>query len=339
MKSNKVLLLIFLLLPFGIFAQSGYRLDIENSIKDSVLTLDVFIQKTAGADFTLGTSNFDILLRDSDVDLKKATFSAGEFDASLHPESYDAMGAGNAYLLVQTVKVNTEGSGNGILISDKKKKIGAIQLPILNPCGTVSPEWSTSTRLNSYFKTAFGTEITKGAIFQNPKTIELDGGVSKTIPTVKLQNGKLLSSSLTQNQWYLDGVLIPGATGAEFQPIVQGIYAVEVSYPCSKNMSASVPVMTTGLSEFSISYNFAAQPNPFIGETVIGYTLQTDAVVKLQLYDLNGTHRMDLESGLKTQGKHEYLLKLSNIALPASTYVLKMTTGDKVGTLKIVALR
>lgn len=339
MNRAKLLWITYFLIPFGISAQSSYELDMKSSIKDSVLTLDLYIQKTAGADFALGTSNFDILLKDEDVDMKRAKFSPGYFDASSHPESYDAMGAGSTYMLVQTVKVNVQGSGNGLLVSTTKRKIGSIQIPILNICGTVAPEWSTSTRLNSFFKTAFGLEVTKGAVFQNPNPINLDGGLSKIIPIAHFQNGRLYSSSLSKNQWYLDGILLPGATGSEFQPLVQGNYTVEVSSPCSKNMSAPVPVLVTGLSEFSISYNFAAQPNPFVGETVIGYTLQTDAMVKLQLYDLNGTHRMDLESGPKTQGKHEYLLKLSNIALPAGTYVLKMTTGDKVGTLKIVALR
>jgi hypothetical protein len=154
-----------------------------------------------------------------------------------------------------------------------------------------------------------------------------------------LNKGVLTSSSAQNNQWYLDGTLIPGATGVQYTPTAGGKYSVEVTYVCAKVMSASLPMLVTGLSDFSISSSFAAQPNPFLGESMISYTLANDAMIKLQLYNVNGTYLLDLESGQRAQGKHSYLFKLSALGLPAGTYVVKLAMEDKLGTLKIVALK
>ncbi len=333
--------LSFLLWSFvQTFAQSGtFNLEMEGTVQDTVLTVNLYIRKTSGDDFALGTSNFDIHLKDTHLDVKNAQFFPGEFDIANHADSYDAMGLGNSDLIVLNVRVNVQGNGTGVLVSDSKKKLGTIQIPILDPCATVTATWSKTGTIHSFFRTAFGTEITQNAVYVDPAPIDLGGGVSKTIPTVTFEKGKLISSSLKNNQWYLDGTLIPGATGSEFVPLVPGKYAVEVTYPCSKNQSLQIPVVITGLSDFAFSSSFSAQPNPFLGESTISYTLANDAIIKLQLYDLSGAYRMDLETGQKAQGKHTYLFKLSSLGLPAGTYVIKLAMEDKLGTLKIVALK
>ena len=67
--------------------------------------------------------------------------------------------------------------------------------------------------------------------------------------------------------------------------------------------------------------------------------LQNTATVKLELYDLSGTHILDLESGLMSQGKHEFVFKPNFYNLSGGTYVAKLTIGDKMGTIKLVALK
>ncbi len=49
-------------------------------------------------------------------------------------------------------------------------------------------------------------------------------------PNISLQpNNDLVSSAVTGNQWYLNGVLIPGATNQSYTPTVTGTYTVEVT--------------------------------------------------------------------------------------------------------------
>jgi hypothetical protein len=325
---------------FVAFASNGqqYDLEMDKRVVDSVLVLDVYIKKTEGADFALGASNFDVLLDAKNLDLPASKFTPGDFDASNDPSSYNPMGMGKEHFLVMNVSTNTLGGGSGKLVSANRSKVGSFEIPITNPCATVSPIWSQGgVAIHQYFKTSSGVNITSGAKYTNPGVIDLDGGVSKTIPTVSFEGGKLKSSSSTNNQWYLDGVLVPGATKQEFVPVTQGKYWVEVAYPCAKNKSLELPVLVSGLSDFSMSYSFGAKPNPFVEETRIGYQLSNGANVKLQLYDLAGVFLLDLESGQKSQGSHEYLFKLSTLGIPAGAYIVKMTVGDKLGALKIVA--
>jgi hypothetical protein len=114
---------------------------------------------------------------------------------------------------------------------------------------------------------------------------------------------------------------------------------VEVTYPCAKNFSEVMPVLITGLADFTISSGFLVQPNPFVGETVVQYSLANPATIKLELYDLSGTHILDLESGLKPQGKHEFVFKPNFYNLSAGAYVAKLTIGDKMGTIKLVSIK
>lgn len=322
------------------FAQSSYRLEMERSVQDSSLRIDVFIRKTSGPDFALGSSNFDIDLKSPSLDLAHAKFVPGDFDASVHPESYEAMGTSSVNGLVMNVNPLVKGTGNGEMVSAHAKRIGTVMLPITEPCATVLPTWSqSSAAINRYTKSALLLPIEKDASYINPTAIDLDGGLSKTVPSVSFKNKSLVSSSKTNNQWYLDGVLIPGARDSVFTPLVQGSYSVEVSSPCAKNMSAAFPVVSTGLSNFSVSYNFVAQPNPFVGECSIQYTLASPSVIKLQLFDVNGIFKRDLETGAKQQGQHEFSFRASEMGLSAGTYVLKLSVGDKLGTLKIVALK
>src|SRR4051812_20759774 len=102
---KSLLFLSMFAFAIGVKSQS-YSVAMERAVKDSLLVLDFYIQKTAGNDFALGTSNFDVLLQDPHLNLSRAKFLPGEFDATLHPDSYEPMGSGSAHLLVMTVKAN-----------------------------------------------------------------------------------------------------------------------------------------------------------------------------------------------------------------------------------------
>jgi len=323
------------------FAQSNFNVQMNPQVKDSTLVLDVYIKKTSGVDFALGTSNFDVLLKSPNLDISKAKFFSGEFDATSHPSSYNTMGVGNQEVLVMNVNANVEGSGQGVLVTDSSSKIGTVQIPITNPCATVQPLWNKDgSAIHSYSKGAIAPNITSKATYSDPSSIDLDGGISKTIPTVAFDGVKLKSSSATNNQWYLDGTAINGATKPELTPLVGGNYSVQVTYPCAKNFSTPVPVTVTGLTEdFSLTYSFNAQPNPFIGESTIQYTLSNPANIQLQLYDLSGVFIMDLDNGQRSQGKNTFSLKPTNLGLPAGMYVLKLNINDKMGTLKLVSMK
>jgi hypothetical protein len=340
MRKLGFLYCLFIVSSFSVFAQSVFRLEFSPIVKDSVLVIDLLINKEKGNDFTLGASNFDFLAKSSGIDISKTKFVSGEFDASNDAASYLPMGTGKNQFFAFNIRPNVNGAGKGKIVSDSKTKIGSVEIPITNPCATASAEWVIGgAAIHSYFKSAKGKEISKDGVYINSNPIDLDGGVSKTIPTITMSKGKLLSSSAINNQWYLDGTLIPGANSQEITPLIQGKYTVEVTYPCAKNFSEVMPVLITGLADFTLSSGFSVQPNPFVGETFIQYSLANPASIKLELYDLSGTHILDLESGFKPQGKHEFVFKPNFYNLSAGAYVAKLTIGDKMGTIKLVALK
>ncbi|MBC7389457.1 MAG: T9SS type A sorting domain-containing protein [Opitutaceae bacterium] len=320
------------------FAQPSYKLEMDRTVKDSYLLLDIFIQNSGNKPFLLGGSNFLVDLKSSGLDLKRAQFIPGEFDKSNHP-AYAEMGTGSNNLLVMNVRADVENTAKGKVVTSQKSRIGSVKIPITDPCQTVSPVWFKDGAIQAYSKAARAEDIKKGANYQNPLPMDLDGGISKTIPSITYNKGTLVSSSQTDNQWYLDDVAIPGANKPEFVPQVEGKYSVLVTYPCAKNFSAPAPVFITGLKEFNLGYNFNVQPNPFIGDCKIKYSLINGGSTKLQVYDVSGTHVLDLESETKPQGDYEFVFNPTQYKLASGTYILKLTVNDKDGTIKLVSLK
>jgi hypothetical protein len=82
------------------------------------------------------------------------------------------------------------------------------------------------------------------------------------------QNGSVLTSSASSgNQWYLDGVIIPGATNQQYTALANGTYTVVVtSNGCSSSPSNGIVILTVGISLDNAERNFSIYPNPSNGE-------------------------------------------------------------------------
>jgi uncharacterized repeat protein (TIGR01451 family) len=82
-------------------------------------------------------------------------------------------------------------------------------------------------------------------------------------PTFVQNTGLLTSSSLSDNQWLLNGTLISGATGQTFAAIVSGYYSVMVTNAngCS-NVSDSAYITLSGLHSPQGNEAIIVSPNP-----------------------------------------------------------------------------
>ena len=97
--------------------------------------------------------------------------------------------------------------------------------------------------------------------YSEPITFKATGAIAKPVIT---PNGPLLTSSASSgNQWYLNAVLIPGATSVSWQAFTQGTYSVQQTLnSCLSPMSEDYRFITTGINDPVLTRSVSIYPNP-----------------------------------------------------------------------------
>lgn len=119
------------------------------------------------------------------------------------------------------------------------------------------------------------------------------------VPTVTTNGALLTSSSASGNQWYLNGMAIPGATAQTYTVAQNGNYTVAVTNGngCSAT-SAVYNFISTGIEIVSESNSVMIVPNPNNGKFTVemrnGNVQATEAVI--EIYNLWG-NRIFLSGG------------------------------------------
>lgn len=141
----------------------------------------------------------------------------------------------------------------------------------------ISYSWSNGATSQSITALNAGTYIV---------TVVYNGGCSSTsvpttvtinplpaTPTITVSGTDIVSSSGTGNQWYLNGIIIPGANASTYTPTQNGNYTVEVTdgNGCS---SVSAPFNVTWVSIIENIFNsgISVYPNPVTDNFVIELT-------------------------------------------------------------------
>ena len=90
----------------------------------------------------------------------------------------------------------------------------------------------------------------------------------------------LLSSAPSGNQWYRNGVLIPGADSTVWQPLQNGIYTVEVTNAdgCTA-VSSPYNYVNLGLENGANALNLRVQPNPASDRAILVASQPLDGAV------------------------------------------------------------
>lgn len=86
-----------------------------------------------------------------------------------------------------------------------------------------------------------------------------------TTPTITQNGAVLTSSSATGNQWYLNGVLIAGATAQTYAPTQSGDYTVIVIQGCPSASSLAFNYSATGIADNVSVEDINLFPNPSNG--------------------------------------------------------------------------
>ncbi|MEQ9412659.1 MAG: T9SS type A sorting domain-containing protein, partial [Cyclobacteriaceae bacterium] len=132
------------------------------------------------------------------------------------------------------------------------------------------------------------------------------------------KNDTFSSSYTSGNQWFKDGVIIPGATNQSFKPESSGVYKVEVNFG-SCSTSAERSFVVTGVEDEFLDGKIIIYPNPTEGDLIIEFhdlTLESPVIV-----DMMGRKIADIpvriENG-KTIGKFDFS------SHPAGVYLLQV---------------
>jgi hypothetical protein len=140
------------------------------------------------------------------------------------------------------------------------------------------------------------------------------------IPTISASGNVLTSSAATTYQWYVDGVLIPGATSQSYSATVSGAYVVRVTDANGCWYSYSLlydHTFVTGIENFNVAHNLNVFPIP------------TTGIVNLNGEALNGYFSVSVYDGTGREvftSANEIMLDLS--FLNSGMYLMNIRTEN-----------
>ena len=107
-------------------------------------------------------------------------------------------------------------------------------------------------------------------------------------PSITVNGTDLTSSGCCGNQWYLDGILIPGANGQDYQPLKTAHYFTIVTIDgCASDTSNTIYYFMTGTQNYP-ELNFTVEPNP--ADSYISIRVSDGNLLRsrIQVSDLSG---------------------------------------------------
>lgn len=150
----------------------------------------------------------------------------------------------------------------------------------------------------------------------------------KITPTVAApvitQNGSVLTSSAsTGNQWYLNGVLIAGATSQTYTVTQNGNYTDIVTVSSCSSAPSNIVAVLTGITEYTEGATLNIYPNPNNGEFTVSFTADTKKSYQIKLFnnlgqlvymktltDITGNYSEHID--ITTMAKGVYMFSLVN---------------------------
>jgi hypothetical protein len=151
------------------------------------------------------------------------------------------------------------------------------------------------------------------------------------------QTGNILNSSAqTGNQWYLEGELIAGATNANFTPLKNGKYTVDVLTASGCLMRSNEFVVTSVKIKNPTGIDLKAYPVPTKSDLTLSFEVAQKEKVKIQISNLLG-QVVFTEDKINFTGIYTNKINLS--AFSGGIYLLNVQVGSKMYTRKISVVK
>lgn len=198
---------------------------------------------------------------------------------------------------------------------------------ILPPGATISSGSGTNTII-----VTFGSGTTSGSVsvqgtnacsfgIASP-SLSITVNPTPPVPTISQSGSVLTSSATTGNQWYLNGVIIPGATSQNYNVSASGNYTVVVSNITGCTSTSDVFVYSgIGISELSSKAGILIYPNPSSGKFIANIAMLQikgkyeyrvlNTLGEVLIHAISGTSKL-LEIDLSNQPHGIYFIEIKS---------------------------
>ncbi|MDF2188484.1 FG-GAP-like repeat-containing protein [Paraflavitalea sp. CAU 1676] len=139
-------------------------------------------------------------------------------------------------------------------------------------------------------------------------------------PVITQTGNSLISSAAAGNQWYLNGVAIPGAVNNSYRPVTAGLYTVIVTQAgCNSQTAATFNYTITAINEPTWGNSLVVAPNPVHSDVAIRYTGNSSRFTA-SITDLHGRQlkiqplfRTSCVFDLRSLSAGMYIVRIGNI--------------------------
>ncbi len=148
----------------------------------------------------------------------------------------------------------------------------------------------------------------------------------------------LISSAATGNQWYLNGVAIPGATGKKYKPVYLGSYTVVVTLNGCSSLPSNTIVVTKIVAtlDLEVSHSFEVYPNPSHGQFNIKVVSGKPIELSIEIYNNVGSLQWKQE---KVQIDGTYITPVDLGSVPAGVYMVALRNKEINMVRKVVIMK
>ena len=145
------------------------------------------------------------------------------------------------------------------------------------------------------------------------------------------------SNFATGNQWYLNGVVINGATGQTFSPTQSGNYRVDVTLANGcVSQSDNFTYAILSINPTTTPFGLAVFPVPANSQLNVVFAAPAAADLTLSIVNSIGQNAYSQSQTIPV-GNFSTQIDVSHLA--AGSYLLKVQLGEKAYTRKVVIER